>query len=780
MGQLGSLLPHVVVPSILAAFLIPEWHLSGAQAGLLAGSGAAGYMLTVPVLATLTDRIDARKILIAGSAVSALGTLLFGLFATGLWSGALFNAIAGVGFAGAYMPGLKALTDRLAPGDSSRAITLYTSSFSFGVGLSFLVSQLVAEAWGWRSAFFVTAAGPLVMLIVCFLLRPVEPKPATGRLAGFRTSVPESAKPWDSCSATARIVSSSTASGPGSWRSGPSSRCRNQDASILTPVVVSVVFTVLAMPASILGNEFALRFGRHRAITAVMFASAAVALLIGLFADKSPWLLLPLMLVYAITVPADSGALTSGMSMAADPRLSRSHHGDAFDRRLQPVGAWRVGGGNSARCSGRSAECVGLDGGVRGVGGGYPARPDRAVLVEKRDAATVNKSQLSIIIALGTTQTLAWASSYYLPAILADPIARDLGVSPNWIFAAFSASLVISAMLGPRIGRQIDLVGGRSVLSISNVTLAAGLALLGLTNSIPVLLAAWLLLGIGMGAGLYDAAFGALGRIYGDAARRSITGITLIAGFASTVGWPLTAWGLETIGWRNTCFAWAAAHILIGLPINWLMLPPVAGAKAAIAAAVKPHIPLDRTMILLAFAFAAAWSVTGAMAAHLPRILESAGATSLQAVARRRADRAGAGGGACVRGEFPQPLSSPALGPAGMSDASDRRGHYRPRGRRRGQRVCRLSRHRQWHPDHCARHDAARDLRPAELCLSSRDHRRPGADRAGRRAAGVQPLDRRHGQPHPDRVVGAQPRRAAGAVPAARTAASKRDERGDV
>jgi hypothetical protein len=82
-----------------------------------------------------------------GVAVSALGTLLFGLFATGLWSGAFFNAIAGIGFAGAYMPGLKALTDRLAPGDSSRAITLYTSSFSFGVGLSFLVSQLVAEAW---------------------------------------------------------------------------------------------------------------------------------------------------------------------------------------------------------------------------------------------------------------------------------------------------------------------------------------------------------------------------------------------------------------------------------------------------------------------------------------------------------------------------------------------------------------------------------------------------------------------------------------------------------
>lgn len=241
--------------------------------------------------------------------------------------------------------------------------------------------------------------------------------------------------------------------------------------------------------------------------------------------------------------------------------------------------------------------------------------------------------QLPLILALGTTQTLAWASSYYLPAILADPIGRDLGISSNWIFAAFSASLVISAFIGPRVGRQIDLVGGRSVLCISNLALAAGLAVLGLSYSIPVLVVAWLLLGLGMGMGLYDAAFGALGRIYGEGARRSITGITLLAGFASTVGWPLTALGLETIGWRNTCFAWAAAHIVLGLPLNFFMLPVVAGAKAAVANAVKPHIPIDRPMLLLAFAFAAAWTVTGAMAAHFPRILEAAGATPVQAIA---------------------------------------------------------------------------------------------------------------------------------------------------
>jgi predicted MFS family arabinose efflux permease len=343
-GQLGSLLPHVVVPSILAAFLIPEWHLSGAQAGLLAGSGAAGYMLTVPVLATLTDRIDARKILIAGSALSALGTLLFGLFAEGLWSGALFNAIASAGFAGAYMPGLKALTDRLAPGDSSRAVTLYTSSFSFGVGLSFLVSQLVAENWGWRSAFLVTAVGPIVMLSVCFLLRPVEPKPAQGRLLDF-----------------APVFRNTDAMG---FVLGYGAHCfelygirtwlvafwtfvavKNGHSSIFTPIVVSVVFSLLAMPASIFGNELALRFGRHRAITAVMLSSAVVALLIGVFADTSPWVLLPLIVVYAFTVPADSGALTSGMTMASEPRYRGAtmamHSTVGFS--LSALGAWGVG-----------------------------------------------------------------------------------------------------------------------------------------------------------------------------------------------------------------------------------------------------------------------------------------------------------------------------------------------------------------------------------------------------------------------------------------------------
>ncbi len=216
---------------------------------------------------------------------------------------------------------------------------------------------------------------------------------------------------------------------------------------------------------------------------------------------------------------------------------------------------------------------------------------------------------------------------------------------------------------------------------------------------------------------------------------RSITGITLIAGFASTVGWPLSAWGLETIGWRNTCFAWAAAHILIGLPINLLMLPAVKGAKAAVAAAVKPHIPIDRTMIVLAFVFAAAWTVTGAMAAHLPRIMEAAGATTAQAVFAGALIGPAQVAARIFEASFLSryhPLVSTKLAcithPIGAAILGARR-------RRRGQRVRALPRRRQRHPDDCARHAAARDLRPARITAiaSASSARRRGWRRPPRR-----------------------------------------------
>src|SRR5262249_21708279 len=179
LGQVGNLLPHVVVPAIMAPHLMPLWDLSAAQAGLMASAYAFGYMLAVPLLTTLTDRIDARRVLMVGSASSGIATALFGVVADGLLSATLIWGLAGIGFAGAYMPGLKALADG---GDSSRSITLYTGSFSIGVGLSFLVSQLVADGAGWRAAFYVTSAGPFIMVGVCLWLAQCKPAPAHGHL----------------------------------------------------------------------------------------------------------------------------------------------------------------------------------------------------------------------------------------------------------------------------------------------------------------------------------------------------------------------------------------------------------------------------------------------------------------------------------------------------------------------------------------------------------------------------------------------------------------------
>jgi predicted MFS family arabinose efflux permease len=238
-----------------------------------------------------------------------------------------------------------------------------------------------------------------------------------------------------------------------------------------------------------------------------------------------------------------------------------------------------------------------------------------------------------IVAALGTSQTLAWASSYYLVAILADPMARDLKISTVEVFAAFSAALLISALLGPRVGRSIDRFGGREVLAASNLLFAAGLAMLGWAPNAIALWAGWLVVGAAMGLGLYDAAFATLGRIYGTGARSAITGITLIAGFASTVGWPLTTWGEVTIGWRATCYGWALAHLLIGLPLNVLVLPQLRGAASCEPPGAAPSIAMDRTMWLLGYGFAAGWIVSTAMAAHLPRLLEASGASTSAAIA---------------------------------------------------------------------------------------------------------------------------------------------------
>lgn len=269
--------------------------------------------------------------------------------------------------------------------------------------------------------------------------------------------------------------------------------------------------------------------------------------------------------------------------------------------------------------------------------------------MSESSAANGAPGQTGVVIALGLTQTLAWASSTYLPAILAAPIARDLGISRATVFGAFSVSLLVMAACGPMVGRAIDKAGGRNMLMLSNLVLAAGLVLLGSAQHTAVLFAAWCILGAGMAMGLYDAAFAALVRIYGAGARSPITGITLIAGFASTVGWPMTAYMDAGIGWRAACFVWAALHVLIALPMNWRLIPaPPANVDGAIAPTARagqspasdridqPPSVTDahrkRSFALLAVYFATTAFVTSAYASHLPGLLTAMGAGSAGAV----------------------------------------------------------------------------------------------------------------------------------------------------
>lgn len=272
-------------------------------------------------------------------------------------------------------------------------------------------------------------------------------------------------------------------------------------------------------------------------------------------------------------------------------------------------------------------------------------------------------------LTLGLTQLIAWGSTFYLAAILAGPMAAELALTPARVFAAFSSALVLSGLVGPWAGRVIDRQGGRRMLMVSNGVFALGLVALARAEAAPGLFFAWAVLGLAMGGGLYEAAFATVVALYRDAARGAITGITLVAGFASTVSWPLTLVLEDALGWRGTCLVWAALHVCVALPLNACLPrtapprsrprgealreaaertvqprhsdgPQEAGddasrhpASSSAPAARMPPAQARWRVVILAYAFAVVWFLSTAMAAHLPRLLTLAGVGLGHAVA---------------------------------------------------------------------------------------------------------------------------------------------------
>ena len=297
-----------------------EWGLSATEAGWISGLYYAGYVAAVPVLTAATDRIDPRRIYLAATALGGIANLGFALTAEGFWSAVAWQALSGIGLAGTYMPGLKALTDRVTGPHQSRALASYTAGFSLGISGSFLLAGLLGAAQGWRWAFAAAALGSAAALLIAFaVLRPTPPaaRPAaTRRLLDFRPVLANRAAMgfvigygfhvWELFGLRSWIVAFLAFSAS-----------LQPQAVAWSPSLVASLVALVGIVCSIGGNELALGHGRRRVLPLLMAASAVLAFVIG-FAAAAPYALVSLAcLVYGGFVMADSASLTAGAVEAA-------------------------------------------------------------------------------------------------------------------------------------------------------------------------------------------------------------------------------------------------------------------------------------------------------------------------------------------------------------------------------------------------------------------------------------------------------------------------------
>jgi MFS family permease len=177
-----------------------------------------------------------------------------------------------------------------------------------------------------------------------------------------------------------------------------------------------------------------------------------------------------------------------------------------------------------------------------------------------------------VVAAVGIMQILSWGSTFYLLPVLGKPIVEDTGWAYDWVMGGLALGLLVAGIVSPRVGRAIGRGGGR-VLAYGSASIAAGLVVIAIASRFGIYVIGWVLIGAGMGAALYDAAFATLGALYGKSARSAITSVTLFGGFASTVCWPLSAFLMAHVGWRGTCLAYAAMHIVLGFTLALFVLP---------------------------------------------------------------------------------------------------------------------------------------------------------------------------------------------------------------
>lgn len=330
MAQTCALLGFACYAVVLTS-LQEEWQLSNLQSGLIASAFFFGYMLAVPLATALTDRVDARKVYLAGGLSATCGLLGMAFFAYNFWTALIFMAINGAGLAGTYMPGLKILSDRIQTGELTRHIAFYTAFFGIGTGLSYLCSGWILSALGWHYVFSIIALGPFsAFLIVCFLIPPLQHEKWKGPI-NIRIHDIFPVDKWK------LVLQDKNASGyifgytvhslelfaSRSWIVAFFAFCTvvTGETFFLAATTLAGVINFFGVPSSILGNEIALRIGRQKWVCIVMLTSAVMGILLACATSQSWWIIFALAVGHTIFIMADSSTLTAGLVISAKENI---------------------------------------------------------------------------------------------------------------------------------------------------------------------------------------------------------------------------------------------------------------------------------------------------------------------------------------------------------------------------------------------------------------------------------------------------------------------------
>ena len=330
MAQTCALLGFACYAVVLTT-LQEEWRLSNLQSGLIASAFFFGYMLIVPLATALTDRVDAKKVYLIGGLSATCGLLGMSLFAYNFWTALIFMALNGAGLAGTYMPGLKILSDRIKTGELSRHIAFYTAFFGIGTGFSYLCSGWILDGLGWRYVFGIIALGPFTALMIVLLFIPALTHEKWHGPIRIRLHDIFPVDKWR------LVLQDKTASGfifgytvhsielfaSRSWIVAFFGFCAivTGDPFLLTATTLAGVINFFGVPASIIGNESALRIGRQKWIFFVMLSSAACGVALASSTGQSWWLIVALAVGHTIFIMADSATLTAGLVVSAQENI---------------------------------------------------------------------------------------------------------------------------------------------------------------------------------------------------------------------------------------------------------------------------------------------------------------------------------------------------------------------------------------------------------------------------------------------------------------------------